>query len=135
MIVVLDTNVLVAGLLKPFGPSAAVLRLAVTGKIRLAHDYRILSEYRDVLSRPAFGFAPASIDALLAQIGEDGIPVTPPPASVRLPDPTDAPFWEAAGGSRAGALITGNKRHFLGIKAGVRVFSPSEFLNHFSLSI
>jgi putative PIN family toxin of toxin-antitoxin system len=135
MIVVLDTSVPVAGLLKPFGSSAAVLRLAVTGKIRLAHDYRILSEYREVLSRPAFGFAPASIAALLAQLEEDGVPVTPPPASDRLPDPTDAPFWEAAEASRAEVLITGNKRHFLGIKAGVRVFSPSEFLNHYTMSI
>jgi predicted nucleic acid-binding protein len=38
MIVVLDTNVLVAGLLKPFGPSAAVLRLAAHRRARLPFE-------------------------------------------------------------------------------------------------
>ena len=131
MIVVLDTNVLVAGLLKPFGPSAAVLRLAVAGRIRVVHDYRILSEYRDVLLRPAFGFAPAAVDALLAQLEEDGVAVTPPPSAQRLPDPSDAPFWEAAEASRAEALITGNKRHFPKKSDRPRILSPAEFRETF----
>jgi putative PIN family toxin of toxin-antitoxin system len=131
MIVVLDTNVLVAGLLKPFGPSAAVVRLAVAGRIRIAQDYRILSEYRDVLLRAAFGFDLASVDALLVQLEEDGLAVTPPPTAERLSDPTDAPFWEAAEASRAEALITGNKRHFPLKSDETRVLSPSEFLEAF----
>jgi putative PIN family toxin of toxin-antitoxin system len=134
MIVVLDTNVLVAGLLKPFGPSAAVLRLAVGGQIQIAHDYRILSEYREVLLRPAFGFAPASVDALLIQLAEDGVAVTPMPSADRLPDPSDAPFWEAAEASGAEALITGNKRHFPRKPGKAKTLSPSEFLEAFGLA-
>jgi uncharacterized protein len=131
MIVVLDTNVLVAGLLKPFGPSAAGLRLVLTGLLQAAHDYRILTEYREVLSRPVFGFAPAAVNALLIQIEEDGVPVTPPPVSFSWPDPTDAPFWEAALAAGAGFLITGNKRHFPKKKEGPRVVSPAELLAEF----
>ena len=131
MIVVLATNVIVAGLLKPFGPSAAVLRLAVAGRIRIVHDYRIMSEYRDVLLRPAFGFAPASVDALLTQLEEDGVAVTPPPSAQRLPDASDAPFWEAAEAAGAEVLITGNKRHFPRKPDRVRILSPSEFLETF----
>jgi uncharacterized protein len=128
MIVVLDTNVLVAGLLKPFGPSAAVLRLILTGTVSIAHDYRILAEYREVLARPVFGFGSSSIDALLLQLEEDGIPVTPPPSSISLPDPSDAPFWETASAADAEFLITGNKKHFPAVKNGPRILSPSEFL-------
>jgi putative PIN family toxin of toxin-antitoxin system len=135
MIVVLDTNVLVAGLLKPFGPSAAVLRLVLTGTVQAAHDYRILAEYREVLSRPVFGFAPAAVGALLTQIEEDGVPVTPPPVSFPGPDPTDAPFWEAALTAVADFLITGNQRHFPKKKEGPRVVSPAEFMTEFEETV
>ena len=131
MIVVLDTNVLVAGLLKPFGPSAAVLRLVLMGMVQTAHDYRILAEYREVLSRPVFGFAPAAVDALLTQIEEDGVPVTPPPVSFPWPDPTDAPFWETALAAGANFLITGNRRHFPKKKEGPLVAAPAEFMAEF----
>jgi len=131
MIVVLDTNVVVAGLLKPFGPSAAVLRLTLTGMVQVAHDYRILAEYREVLSRPVFGFAPTAVDAFLTQIEEDGVPVTPPPVSIQWPDPTDAPFWEAALAAGAEVLITGNRRHYPKKKEGPRISSPAEFISDF----
>jgi putative PIN family toxin of toxin-antitoxin system len=131
MIIVLDTNVLVAGLLKPFGPSAAVLRLILTGTVEIAHDYRILAEYRDVLARPVFGFGSSLVDALLAQIEEEGIPVTPPPSSISWPDPSDAPFWETALAADAEFLISGNKKHFPAFKDGPRILSPSEFLTAF----
>lgn len=131
MIIVLDTNVLVSGLLKPYGPSAAALRLVLTGDVRMAHDYRVLREYRDVLSRPAFGFSPTTVAALLETMQEDGIPVTPPPAPETLPDPDDAPFWEAALAAGADAIVTGNKRHFPRRAKGPRILSPSEFLSVF----
>ena len=135
MIVVLDTNVLVAGLLKPYGPSAAVLRLVLTGIVQVAHDYRILAVYREVLSRPVFGFAPAAVDAFLAQIEEDGVAVTPPPVSFPWPDPTDAPFWETALAAGAEALITGNRRHFPKKKVGPRVVLPAEFITEFEEAV
>ena len=135
MIVVLDTNVLVAGLLKPFGPSAAVLRLVLTGMAQAAHDYRILTEYWEVLSRPVFGFAPAVVEAFLRQIEEDGLPVTPAPVSYPWPDPADAPFWETALAAGANFLITGNKRHFPKKKEGPRVVSPAEFMSEFEKAV
>jgi predicted nucleic acid-binding protein len=49
MIAVLDTNVLVSGILKPLSKSADILRLIADGMIQLAYDFRLLSEYREVL--------------------------------------------------------------------------------------
>jgi putative PIN family toxin of toxin-antitoxin system len=133
MIVVLDTNVLVSGLLKPFSSSAAILRLAVSGLIRPAHDFRILTEYREVLNRAVFGFDRRSVEEFLRQIEDEGLAVSPPPLSFRLPDPWDEPFLEVAIGSAAAALITGNKRHFPVKQAGLKISSPSEFIADFRL--
>jgi putative PIN family toxin of toxin-antitoxin system len=134
MIVVLDTNVIISGLLKPFSPPAAVLRLAASGMIRPAHDFRILTEYREVLSRPRFGFPPKAVEDLLRQIEDEGLPVTPPPLPYRLTDPWDEPFLEVTLEADAEALITGNKRHFRGGPGGgIAVLTPAEFLRTFGL--
>jgi predicted nucleic acid-binding protein len=42
--IVLDTNVLVSGLLKSRGNPALVLELALTGAVQVCHDERILAE-------------------------------------------------------------------------------------------
>ena len=38
MKIVLDTNVLVSGLLQPFGPSGQIVRLVAAGDLVLGHD-------------------------------------------------------------------------------------------------
>jgi len=55
--VVLNTNVLLSGLLKPYGKPAAILRLVLSGALQVAYDGRILSEYRTVLLREKFHFS------------------------------------------------------------------------------
>lgn len=56
MIIVLDTNVLVSGLLTPFGSSGEIVRMITSGKLILEYDSRILIEYEEVLNRPKFHF-------------------------------------------------------------------------------
>jgi putative PIN family toxin of toxin-antitoxin system len=133
MIVVLDTNIIVSGLLNPFGAPAAVLRLAASGIIRPAHDFRILTEYREVLSRPRFGLPPEAIKDFLRQIEDEGLPVTSLPLPFRLPDPWDEPFLEVALEAGAEALITRTKRHFRGHPREIAVLTPAEFLRTFGL--
>ena len=65
MKIVLDTNVVVSGLLCPFGPSGEVVRIAVSGELQLCYDARILSEYEEVLLRPEFSFTSADVYDLL----------------------------------------------------------------------
>ena len=81
MKVVLDTNVLVSGLLNPFGAPGRVVDLAVTGGLQPLHDDRILLEYGDVLRRPRFGFDERDIRALLEQLTWVGLHLTAPPIS------------------------------------------------------
>lgn len=132
MKVVVDTNVLVAGLLSPFGPPGEIVRMIASGTLRLCFDARILTEYGEVLARPKFQFSSEPTRALLEQIKTEGLSVAGDPLPARLPDPTDEPFLEAAVAGEADCLITGNIKHFPSAKRqGAVVLSPSEFLDYF----
>lgn len=129
MRIVLDTNVLVSGLLSPFGPPGDILRLITTGTVRVCYDARILGEYSQVLRRPAFAFSPAQVDAVLAQLEADGDLVTAQPLRERLPDPDDEVFLAVALAGHADRLVTGNLRHYpVSRRHGVQVVSPRAFL-------
>jgi putative PIN family toxin of toxin-antitoxin system len=133
MMIVLDTNVIVSGILKPFGKAASILRLVSDGTVRLAYDLRFLSEYRDVLSRPKFNFPKENVEAFLTQIEEEGFLVSVKPLEMHLPDSDDEPFLEVALSGKVEAIVTGNKRHFpmSGKHGEVRILSPAEFLELF----
>jgi len=129
MIIVLDTNVVISGVLKPYGHSAVILRLVAEGAIQAAYDVRTLAEYRDVLTRAEFNFSPKIVEAFLTQGEQEGVPVSCRPLKFHLPDPEDEPFLEVALASRAMAVVTGNKRHFPQAEyEGVRILSPAEFV-------
>ena len=51
MNVVLDTNVIVSGLLNPYGSCGEIVRMIAIDELNLYFDARILSEYKDVLKR------------------------------------------------------------------------------------
>ena len=127
MLVVLDTNIVVSALLSPFGPPARVLDMVLSGDIRAAYDDRLMAEYREVLARPKFSFAPEVVATVLAYLEADGERVTARPLPHELPDSDDLPFPEVA--AEAGAvLITGNTAHYPeAVRGEVQVVAPGEF--------
>jgi predicted nucleic acid-binding protein len=128
MIVVVDTNVLVSGLLSTFGPPGRILDLLLTGDLQLAYDDRIRIEYHQVLARPRFGFDTDAVAEVLDYVFSNGIAVTAHPLAVNIPDLSDAAFLEVAV-ELSTPLITGNVKHFPeGQSYDVTVFSPAEFL-------
>lgn len=130
MKIVLDTNVLVSGLLSPFGPPGAIVRLVASGAIRLCFDARILSEYEAVLRRPRFSFDPSQVQAVLDVVRLEGHAVVARPLRRRLPDPDDEAFLEVALAGGARVLVTGNLRHYpAGRRQGIRVVSPASFVS------
>ena len=129
MKIVLDTNVLVSGLLAPFGPGGEIVRLISAGVLTLQYDSRILLEYREVLSKPKFQFDMKNIDTILGYIKQNGQVISTGPLKKRLPDPDDEPFLEVAVAGQAECLISGNKKHFPRKSSqGIRIFSPVEFM-------
>jgi len=132
LIIVLDTNVLVAGLLNPFGKPAAIAALLTDGKLRLAFDARIMTEYQQVLNYAKFQFSDEIIRPLIEQLKDIGISARGIPLSKTLPDPDDDMFLEVAHASKAEALVTGNKKHFPHkVCDPIRVYLPDEFLNFY----
>ena len=132
MNIVLDTNVLVAGLLSPFGPCGEIVRMVSSGELTLCFDARILSVYNDVLKRPKFRFAEEKVDALLGFVVFRGQTVASSPLRKPLPDPADEPFLEVAIAGRVACLVTGNRVHFpTRLRQRVKVLSPREFLAHY----
>ena len=129
MTVVLDTNVLVSGLLNPYGPPGQIVAMAASGKLSLCFDARILGEYRAVLLRPKFGFRPNHVEVLLEQIQAVGESVAASPLPHPLPDRDDEAFLEVAIVAAAEYLVTGNLRHYPRRSRGaVQVVSPAEYL-------
>ena len=135
MRIVLDTNVLVSGLLTPFGASGKIVRLVSAGVLVVQYDSRILLEYRNVLSRPKFQFDPENVNTFLTYIKQTGQVVSGIPLKKRLPDRDDEPFLEIAIAAQAACLITGNRKHFpKASRQNLKIFSPSEFIDFFRKS-
>ena len=129
MNIVLDTNVLVAGLLTPFGSCGEIVRMVSSGELTLSLDARILTEYQEVLDRPKFKFDKDKIAALLDHIEHRGVIVASSPLPQPLPDIDDEPFLEVAIATRSICIVTGNQVHFpTELCQGVMVLSPSDFL-------
>ena len=129
MRVVVDTNVLVSGLLTPFGLCGRILNLLTSGSINLCVDARILIEYEEVLKRPRFKFDPGLVETLLDFIEGSAEFHSPKPLQKALPDPDDNAFLEVALSAGCICLVTGNLKHYPeSLRCGVKVLSPREFM-------
>ena len=128
MRVVLDTNVIVSGVLTTHGTCAQIVDMLGEGIFEICTDDRILDEYDSVLHRSHLGIVPEDSDIVIELVRRIACPVAAVPLAVALPDPDDRPFLEVA--AAAGALlVTGNTRHYpRRASAGVKVISPAEFL-------
>ncbi len=128
MRVVLDTNVVVSGVLSEMGPPGQLLDLALASELTLVVEPRILGEYREVLARPKLHLDQTVVGALLETLDAIGFSVTASPWPHRLPDPDDEVFIAAAAAGIA-TLVTGNMAHFPpACRAGLRVLTPREAL-------
>lgn len=127
MQVVIDTNILVSAFWSKNGAPARVVSMVVSGALIPCFDYRILSEYREVLLRPKFGFSKGEINALLDWFESNGRSVVVDPIKDSFIDESDKKFYEVA--KFCGAdLITGNIKHF---PEDPQVMSVLEFLEKY----
>jgi putative PIN family toxin of toxin-antitoxin system len=133
---VIDTNVLVSGLLAPNGNEALIVLAIHQGLVRPCFSTAVLEEYAEVLARPKFGFPPDEIAAVVAMLHNGGELVIPQGPAPVLPDPSDAKFLHCAETAQAECLVTGNKRHFPQETCGaVRVVNAGELLDRITLEI
>jgi uncharacterized protein len=134
MRIVLDTNVLISGMINPFGPPGRIVDLLRAGVVNLVVDDRILLEYKDVLCRPDSRkyFSNADRESIMVYLSKNSEFVIPTRHVINLPDSSDAPFIEVALESEL-LLVTGNTKHFPEKeRQGVIVEAPGEFIKRFT---
>ena len=135
MIVVLDTNILFAGLVSPRGASDRILDLVIEGDLTCAATPALWAEYEEQLASSRFNsLTPLSSE----QIGDflDYLASLVVPAQNDfvwrgiLLDEDDAIVAESAFNANADVLITFNEVHFRTIKNQVSflIQRPGEFL-------
>lgn len=132
MKVVLDTNVLVSGLI--FGGTPARILTAWTdGRFQLVASPEILEEYRRVGLALADGREPLvrALDALLAMVAVHALVVSAPPLASRVcEDPDDDKFLAAALAGGATVVVSGDKhlRRVSGWQS-IEVLTPRQFVD------
>ena len=129
--VVLDTNVVVSGLLRRYGsPSARILDVAVAGLIQIVLDDRVLAEYAEVLVRPRLGLDRDLVARFLTTLESDADRILAERLDLELPDPDDRMFVEVASSGVADYLVTGNLRHFVPVRGThtIHILTPREFV-------
>ncbi|QTA38473.1 putative toxin-antitoxin system toxin component, PIN family [Thermosipho ferrireducens] len=124
--VVVDTNVIVSGLIKPNSTPAKILNLILSGEFTICADSRIISEYNEVLLRDKFSFPKDLINDFISYLKSVSILVSPPSLPIKLTDSGDLPFIEVAYYLNI-PIITGNTKHFKSLK-NIKIFTPDEFI-------
>jgi len=129
--IVLDTNVLVAGLRSRQGASFQLLSRLTFGQFELHLTVPLAMEYEDVPHRPGLLSLPAAaIDAVLdmvcaVAVKQDVHFLWRP----QLRDPKDELVLEAAVNASADFLITHNLRDFAASRrSAVQLITPGQFL-------
>lgn len=135
--VVLDTNVLVSGLIKPSGTLGAVVDALRDGRFLHLHSPATLEELVDVLARPwldeKYGIRSHDVEAFLKLLLLRGEQVEPTREIRRCRDPKDEEFLELAVAGRADVLVSGDgDLQELDPFEGVRILSPGAFLKRLS---
>ncbi len=131
--VIVDTNVVVAGLLtqNDASPVARVLDGMLSAAFPFVMSEALLAEYRTVLVRPVLRklhcLTVAEVESVLTDMAQHAImlkPVAAPPA----PDPGDQLLWELLAARADVLLITGDKLLLRDVGMKGRVISPLAFV-------
>jgi predicted nucleic acid-binding protein len=132
--VIVDTNVVVAGLLtaNEASPVARMLDGMLVAAFPFVVSTALLAEYRAVILRPSLrklhGLTAAAVDAILTDIAQHAIllaPVAAPPA----PDAGDQLLWELLSARADLRLVTGDKLLLRDPGMHGRVLTPQAFVS------
>lgn len=130
--VVLDTNVIVSGLIVPHGLPGQVLAALRDQRFTLVTSLAIIEEALEVMQRPKirkYRLEERLLEILALMQGERAVVVEGASPVVRLADPDDAMFLAAAVDGRADYVVSGDD-HLLrvGTYEGIQIVNPAEFV-------
>lgn len=131
---IIDTNVLVAGLITrdEASPTARLLDAMLAGEIFYILSPALLSEYRAVLLRPRIaklhGLSSDEVDVLLTEITGNAIWREPPEISSSTPpDPGDTHLWDLLHSEDRAVLITGDRLLLANPLDGHKLITPADY--------
>ncbi|MCP4664994.1 MAG: putative toxin-antitoxin system toxin component, PIN family [Deltaproteobacteria bacterium] len=131
MKVVLDTNVLISGMINPAGAPGRIVDFLRAGLLSLVVDDRILAEYIDVLGREHFSiyFTKSEREDIIEYLLKNAYYTVGRVIADNLPDKGDVPFLEIALSEKV-PLVTGNVKHYpKKARSGCTVLSPRQFID------
>jgi len=132
--VIVDTNVVVAGLLtaNQASPVARILDSMLTAAFPFVVSEALLAGYHEVLTRPRVRalhrLTIGEIETILTGLAQHAIvmlPVAGPPA----PDPRDQLLWDLLAARADLVLVTGDKCLSQDVGMRGRVVSPADFVD------
>lgn len=136
LIAVLDTNVVIAGLLWAGPPHSLLLRATERQDIVLATSPVLMSELTDTLAlgrfRKRIADAVTSVEELVAAYRDATVIVTPREVPRVIPDDVDDDHVIAAAvAARAQYIVTGDRTHLLpvGTHGEIAIISPRQCLD------
>lgn len=131
---VVDTNVIVAGLLTADGeaPTARILDAMLGGQFRFVLCIELLAEYRTVLLRKKIqqrhGLDATEVDALLEALAVNAIVADIAGRTETAPDSGDNFLWRLLAARSGAGLVTGDAALLRAPPSGTRVISPHDWL-------
>lgn len=133
---IIDTNVLVAGLLtrNPKSPTVRLLDAMLGGGLFFLLSPSLLEEYREVLVRPRLmslhGLTHEEIDNLLTDLTANALWREPPANGAQAaPEPGDAHLWALLSSEPTAILVTGDKLLLENPEPGWSIITPSGCLD------
>jgi len=133
--VIVDTNVVVAGLLtaNDASPVARILDGMLAAAFPFVVSEALLAEYRTVLVRPKLrelhGLTIAEVETILTDLAQHAIVLNPPSlAAPPAPDPRDQLLWDLLATKADLLLVTGDKLLLQDAGMQGRVISPKVFM-------
>ena len=134
--VIVDTNVIVAGLITkdPEATVCQILDAMLSGRLPYLLSADLLNEYAQVLSRPKIsryhGLTTAEVDCLLEELTANAI-WREPPASEDAPDPGDNHLWSLLKTRHGAILVTGDQLLVTNPTKEASVITPKHFVDLF----
>ncbi|TVR98566.1 MAG: putative toxin-antitoxin system toxin component, PIN family [Wenzhouxiangellaceae bacterium] len=129
-ILVVDTNVLVAGILSSADktPTRRIVDGMLGGELAFLLSSELLGRYRAVMARAKIrsrlGLSIEEVDQLLYRLAEHGRVIEPPPGTQPSPDRGDQHLWSLLEAVEQACLVTGDQLLLENCPWPERVMSP-----------